>query len=699
MNKRWAAGSGEVWPGMLRLTAPGMRWAAVFRAERFSNMERIFLMVMAVAAMAAGVRAQPDGAVKWSFTTLSSTTPGAILSSPAIGADGTIYFGVQVGATKADAGGRVIALTPAGVVKWAATLPDWVDATPALGADGTVYVGCWDGKLHAFRPDGTKAWEYSAGGYIASSAAVGGDGTIYVGAGDFNVHAVNPDGTRKWVYPTADWVDGSPAVGVDGTVYVGAGRTFYAIGPDGIGQWQATLEGGVVGAAAIAKDGVVYVGARDRKVYAFAPSGTLLWFFATGNAVEASPTIGTDGTIYVGSLDGRLYALGRDGREKWRYPRGEAPAIGAIYSTAAVREDGVVVFGASDSHVHAVTADGLLAWTTPLGDWADASPAIAADGTIYIGSYDKRLYALRGASGPARSEWPMFRRDAARAGWQSLGLPRGGDGRLVNGSVRSELAPNGPPLTVGFSIAGDGERSLLVRGVGPALAGFGLADALEDPRLRVIGRGSGSLIADNQGWHRAPNVSRIAARAVEVGAFPLPNPSEDTAVLQDFRGGGYTVVIDSRGNRRGVVLTEIYDGGGADGGAARLSNLSAQAEARAGDGVLTAGFVVAGGRRTLLIRGVGPALGQFGVANALADPRLTIFDRGAEPALENDNWAAAPNATAAAAAMRAVGAFPLAPAERDAALLVEVEPGAYTVQVRGVEGAGGMALIEVYELP
>lgn len=342
----------------------------------------------------------------------------------------------------------------------------------------------------------------------------------------------------------------------------------------------------------------------------------------------------------------------------------------------------------------------MLAWRTAIGDWADASPAIAADGTIYIGSYDKKLYALRGASGPAGSEWPMFRRDAGRASWQSLGLPGGGDGRLLNVSVRSMLVPNGPALMVGFTIAGDGGRSLLVRGVGPALADFGLEDALEDPRLRVIGAANASQVAENLGWHRAPNVSRIAARATEVGAFPLRNPSEDTAVLEEFRGGGYTVAIDSRGNRRGVVLTEIYDGESAgSGGAARLSNVSAQAEARAGDGVLTAGFVVGGGRRTLLIRGVGPALGQFGVASPLADARLAIFGRGAEPELENDDWAAAPNATAAAAAMLAVGAFPLAPTARDAALLVEVDPGAYTVQVRGVGGAGGRALIEVYELP
>ena len=64
-----------------------------------------------------------------------------------------------------------------------------------------------------------------------------------------------------------------------------------------------------------------------------------------------------------------------------------------------------------------------MTYRIPLGDWADSSPVIASDGTIYLGCYDKKLYALAGASGPAASDWPMFKRDSARHGWQPQGLP------------------------------------------------------------------------------------------------------------------------------------------------------------------------------------------------------------------------------------------------------------------------------------
>jgi hypothetical protein len=248
---------------------------------------------------------------------------------------------------------------------------------------------------------------------------------------------------------------------------------------------------------------------------------------------------------------------------------------------------------------------------------------------------------------------------------------------------------------VGFSVAGSGERLLLVRGVGPALRQFGLADALLDPRLRILRHGSTQPILENQSWSNGSDAAEIVQRAGAVGAFPLPNPSDDTAAVRAFPEGNYTAVVESRGAGTGVVLAEIYD---TEGSAARLSNLSARAETVAGDGVLTAGFTVREGRRTLLIRGVGPSLARFGVANPLSEARLRIFDGGAEPVMENDHWTAAPNATAVAAATLAVGAFPLEPMARDAALLVQVEPGVYTLQVSGSGGGAGTALIEIYEL-
>ncbi len=102
------------------------------------------------------------------------------------------------------------------------------------------------------------------------------------------------------------------------------------------------------------------------------------------------------------------------------------------------------------------------------------------------------------------------------------------------------------------------------------------------------------------------------------------------------------------------------------------------------------------------MRGIGPALTAFGVAGALADPQLEVY-QGSTLLYANDNWSA--SATSAATAALAttftrVGAFALpASTTRDAVLLITLAPGSYTAQVSGVNGTTGVALVEVYELP
>jgi hypothetical protein len=104
--------------------------------------------------------------------------------------------------------------------------------------------------------------------------------------------------------------------------------------------------------------------------------------------------------------------------------------------------------------------------------------------------------------------------------------------------------------------------------------------------------------------------------------------------------------------------------------------------------------------KPLLVRAAGPALTGFGVTGALLDPTLAIFDRQGRQIATNDNWSAnfTDSAAIRAAALR-VGAFAFADGSRDAAAIVELDPGSYTVQVSGIGVPAGISLIEVYELP
>ncbi len=660
--------------------------------RRVSSRTATFLALLL--STGATLLGQADGAQRWPFATLSTSTTGNILSSPAAGPDGRIYIGVQVGAAASAApSGRLYAVQSNGTGILLFTAPDWIDSTPAIADDGTIYVGCWNGVLYAMRPDGTKRWELKLGPFIASSPAIGADGTIYVGAGS-DVCAVSPEGVLKWSFPAIDWIDSSPAVAPDGTIVVGSwDANVYALNPDGTEKWRFATGDNASSSPAIAADGTIYIGSRDLKIYALSAAGGLKWSFDTGDTVDASPVIGADGTVYVASTGGRMFALNRTGGEVWRYPRADQPALNAIYSSAAVRADGSIVFGSSNDALYALRADGTLLWRTPMGDWSDSSPLVTSD-SIYIGASDKRLYAFVNNHGVVATDWPQFRRDPRRQAWTPIGATSGTSGRLVNLSVRTFAGSNDNTLIVGFFVGGSGTRSLLVRGVGPTLTAFGVSGQLADPQITMYS--GNALPASNDNWSASLNAGAIASTAAAVGGFPLPVNSLDAALFDSFSTGLYTVHVSGANGATGTALMEVYDAGGSSG--ARLVNVSARSTVSAGDGVLIAGFVVSDRTRAMLVRGIGPSLTGFGVTGALANPQLRIF-KGSQVIAENDDWSVASGAIAVADAAQSVQAFPLSTGSRDAALLLTLAPGAYTVQVSGVGGTAGAALIEVYEVP
>lgn len=658
---------------------------------------RLCIAILGICATSVG-HAQADGSQRWAFTTLSTSTAGSIVSSPAVAPDGTVYIGLEVGtSTSANPSGRLMAINPNGSLKWEYTTPEWVDSTPAIGANGMIYFGDWNGDLYALRPDRTLAWKVHLGAFIASSPALGSDGTIYIGAGS-DLAAVNPaDGSLQWSFAAADWIDSSPAVGPDGTIYFGSWDDYvYAVRPDGSLKWKYLTAGNVVSSPAVAADGTVYVGSRDANVYALGADGTLRWKYDTRDTVETAPALAPDGTLYITSTGGRLHAFNRDGTEKWRYPAASLAGLDAIYSSPAVRADGSIVFGSSNNAIYAVRPDGTLLWRTPIGDWSDSSPLVTAD-AVYIGSADKKLYALNSTAGPLATDWPQFRRNGQRTGWQPMGSAAGTTGRLMNVSVRTFAGADQDTLIVGFAVGGSGARSLLVRGIGPALVQFGVAGALSNPNIALIN--GGGVLGTNDDWGQPPNnAGAIAATSTAVGAFPLPQGSLDSALQRDFAPGTYTVHVAGAGAATGVALMEVYDASGA--ATARVTNVSARSAVSAGAGTLIAGFVISERPRTILVRGIGPALTGFGVSGALPDPQLRIF-RGDDVLAENNDWSVTTSAAAIAASARAVGAFALQNGTPDAVLLVTLPPGAYTAQVSAAGGtaSSGVALVEVYEIP
>jgi hypothetical protein len=266
--------------------------------------------------------------------------------------------------------------------------------------------------------------------------------------------------------------------------------------------------------------------------------------------------------------------------------------------------------------------------------------------------------------------------------------------RIVNFSARAISGPGNATLIMGFVVQGNG-KNLLVRGIGPALAAFGVTTFVADPMLSLY-NGAGAEIASNDDW-QATAGPLLASTAARVGAFALAAGSKDAALLLTLGDGAHTTSMLRTASPAGVALTEIYDTDTS--GTARLINVSARMNVTAGEGTLVAGLSISGNApKTVLIRGIGPTLAVFGVTATLTDPKITVFAAANEIAT-NDNWETGTTPAAELAATSAqVGAFALAAGTRDAALLITLQPGSYTVHVTGVGNAAGVALVEVYDV-
>jgi len=194
-----------------------------------------------------------------------------------------------------------------------------------------------------------------------------------------------------------------------------------------------------------------------------------------------------------------------------------------------------------------------------------------------------------------------------------------------------------------------------------------------------------------------------------VGAFPLnPSGTTDTSLTTVLAPGSYSFIVTSGDGNTGTALAEVYD---ADlniyAQPSYLANISSQGLVDATDN-LYGGFSIGGSAtKQVLIRGIGPALGSFGVAAPLPDPILTVYNsKGVliasnlqfeTPDTVNSSYPAQ-SASAISSAAAAVSAFPLTSGSADTAVLVTLTPGTYGAQIVTAGGNSGVGMFEIYDV-
>lgn len=128
--------------------------------------------------------------------------------------------------------------------------------------------------------------------------------------------------------------------------------------------------------------------------------------------------------------------------------------------------------------------------------------------------------------------------------------------QITNLSTRSLAGTGASVLTIGFAIAGDATKTVLIRAVGPALGGFGVGGVLANPQLRLFS-GRNNELGYNDDWFPAAGWSEAYRY---VGAFSLGSTStRDAALVVRLPPGSYTAQASGVGNTSGVALIEVYD--------------------------------------------------------------------------------------------------------------------------------------------
>jgi hypothetical protein len=177
------------------------------------------------------------------------------------------------------------------------------------------------------------------------------------------------------------------------------------------------------------------------------------------------------------------------------------------------------------------------------------------------------------------------------------------------------------------------------------------------------------------------------ASEIQNSIYRASSPAE-SVIIATLPAGNYTAVLSGVNNTSGVGLVEVYNLTLSTSG--RLTNISTRGFVHADTNMMIGGFIISGsGSRTVVLRGLGPTLTQFGIASALADPTLELRDASGNLLASDDDWKDVQQA-----GIQSAGLAP--PNDLEPAILATLPSGNYTAILRGKNNTTGVAVVETY---
>lgn len=255
--------------------------------------------------------------------------------------------------------------------------------------------------------------------------------------------------------------------------------------------------------------------------------------------------------------------------------------------------------------------------------------------------------------------------------------------QALNLSTRVRVETGEKVMIGGFIITGQEPKAVVLRGLGPSLAKFGLTDLLLDPVLQLRGA-SGNLIFQNDNW-------KDTQRGQIEGTPYQPTDDRESVIVTTLPPATYTVILTGKDGTTGIGAVEIYDNNQAVD--SELANMSTRGFVQTQDKVMIGGFTLGNGLSRIAVRGLGPSLTQSGISNVLADPTLELRDVNGTLLVANDDWQSDP---VSAAQLTANGLA--LPNPKESGIFTSLPGGQFTAILAGKNGGIGVGLVEIYNL-
>jgi hypothetical protein len=254
------------------------------------------------------------------------------------------------------------------------------------------------------------------------------------------------------------------------------------------------------------------------------------------------------------------------------------------------------------------------------------------------------------------------------------------ESRLENLAARGFVGIDDNVLIGGFVITGNDQRTIIIRARGPALTDAGVTGALSNPTVTLFSEQTPLDSNDNWKDHSDQNLIPDNLK---------PTDDNEAVIPISLIPGAYTAIVSGVNQEQGIGLIEVFEIDTS--GDARLLNLAARAKISTGDNILISGLIVTGTeKQRFVIRAKGPSLEQSGLTNVLADPQLTLLS-GQIVITSNNDWQSHIQADSIPDSLKPTN-------ELEAAIFVELDPGAYTAIVNDINNTSGIGIVEVFDL-